>query len=535
MAAERVTYGNGRVFTGHGGPLASWFTVRAGVVEAVGSGPAPGDVRDLGGRLVIPGLVDAHCHPELLANAADEIALTPPAVRSVKDIQTAVAERRRTIRGGDWIVGWGYDEGKLAEGRPPTRWDLDAVSPDVPVVLVRACGHMACVNSAVLTRLHIDRGTPDPPGGRIDRNRDGDPTGVLREQAKNLIDGVMPKRSRPDVSAALARLSPRLFAHGITALTELTATYRPSDPEQDSLAIYRAARAAGFRHPVSLYYVWDDIRRVADRPRPAGPFPAGLTLGGIKVFADGSVSGRTAWVAPPYQPYGEQAGDSGLGLIGADELREAQETAAAWRVQLAVHAMGEEAIDLVTKTLEGRADWLPDRPSVRIEHGALPTPGAIERARRSRIAFVMQPIFLFAEIESYLNNLGAERTALSHPLRSLLAAHVPVALSSDAPSTAWADPVNPWLALYTATTRRAHDGRVFGPDEAIDVLTALGLYTEGAAAASGLAGGVIRAGAPADFVVLDTDVLALPPESLRDVHVAATVMAGEVVWGALGA
>lgn len=528
-----VTYTGARIFNGRQHLQVSSFTVQDGRFRKMGAPPAPGDpVCDLAGRIVLPGLIDPHCHVVELAEAAGQIPLTPPAVHSLVDIQAAVRERARTLPPGSWIIGWGYDEGKLREGRPPHRRDLDGVSPHHPVLLIRACGHVATVNSRVLDSLGIAGTTANPAGGVIDRDPDGTPTGVLREHAKDLVYDLLPPRDPDELGRLMGRLGPALLAHGLTAVSELTATYSPDHPERDTAAIVHAARRYGFRHEVTLFYVWDQIKRSPGRPRPRGPFTDGVHLGGIKMFADGSVSGRTAWVAPPFEPYAGQAGDAGVPLLTPAEIRDGAQQAREWGVQLGIHAMGNRAIAEVVTTLAGVEPWLSDRPSVRIEHGSHPEPAVRALAARAGIAFVVQPIFLYAEIESYLTHLGGVRMAAQYALRSMLRDGMAVALSSDAPATAWADPVNPWLALYTAVTRRVHDGRVFGPHERIDVETAVRLHTAEAARISGLAGGVIEEGEPANFLVLDTDIFA-DPARLSDVRPRATVIAGEVLFGRL--
>ncbi|MGC8487582.1 MAG: amidohydrolase [Clostridia bacterium] len=528
--ARPVTYTGARIFDGRSWLSASSFTVADGRFTRIGAGPEAGDeVRDLGGRLVLPGLIDAHCHPVELAEAAEQIALTPPSVHSIADITDAVRDRARSQPAGSWIVGWGYDEGKLREGRAPHRRDLDAVSPDHPVMLVRACGHIAAVNSVVLETLQVHRDTPDPEGGVFDRFPDGTPTGVLREHAKDLVYNILPPRDPDQVGRLLGRLAPHLLAHGLTSVSELTATYSPDKPELDSAAIFHAARRHGFPHPVSLFYVWDQIKRTPGRPRPQGPFTDGIRFGGIKMFADGSVTGRTAWVSPAFEPFAGLSGDDGIPLLDPDEIREGARQAAEWGVQLAVHAIGNRAIQQVVETLAELDPWLSDRPSARVEHGGLPEPAVLETAARAGIAFVMQPIFLYAEIESYVRHLGERRAAIQYPVRSALEAGVPLCLSSDAPATAWHDPSNPWLGIYTAVTRRVHDGRLFGPEEAIDAATAIRLYSAEAARVAGIPGGVIEVGAPADFAVYDAGVMS-EPDRLPDVQAQETVMAGQVVY-----
>ncbi|QIA27688.1 amidohydrolase [Thermaerobacter sp. PB12/4term] len=562
---------------------------------------------DLQGCRVIPGIIDAHMHPLFLAETAQQIACLPPAAHSLDDIIEAVRRRRaelgrlplapggpggagrqgrnpggtglasrgegpggngsghaqaaRSPSGGEeagrsvpgsgaagssgtlpWILGWGYDEGKLAEGRAPTRWDLDRGASDVPVVLTRICYHVVAVNSKALELAGITRETPDPPGGRIDRDEHGEPTGILRESARYLVLDRIPTPPPAAWAQMLANLSPFLFARGITGITDMMARRRPVD----DLALYRDAHARGLRQRVVLYYLWEHLRdeppsalRPEALPGPGQP----VAVGGIKVFADGSISGRTAWVDPPFSsPGAPSPEDSGLAMTTAAELLEAATAARRLGVQLAVHAMGNRAIDLVVNSLArlpGRLDgpgWLDGSPSIRLEHATLASPAAMAEAARAGIAFVPQPIFLFAEVESYLNNLGPERASRAYALRSMLAAGVQVALSSDAPATSWADPASPFANLKMAVTRRASNGMVLGPDEAIPLDVALTLYTREAARVTRMPGtGQLKAGFAADFVVLDRDVLAAGPDTAAEldaVRVLATYLDGERVYEA---
>lgn len=535
--AETVHYVNGNIFTGDPiMPHCTRIAVRDGHIVDRGeergleSRTVSGKAVDLGGRRVIPGLVDPHMHALMLATLASEISLTPPDVQGIDDIRIRVKQRRETVQPGEWITGFGYDEGKLRERRAPTRHDLDSVAPDVPVLLVRACGHMGVANSRALSLAGIGRDTPDPDGGQLDRDAEGELTGILRETALFFVRGQMPRPVRTKEAALLHALANASYAVGLTRWTDLWAGYYP----QDDAEVYVEARKTGVIPPVSLFYIWDEVKAVAGRPRPKDYPEWGVTVGGIKMVADGSVSGRTAWVHPPYQPYQGREGDSGLPQLTPDDLLEGARTAEAWGTQLAVHAMGEAAIAQVVETFRGRAGWLTGRPSIRIEHAALPSTDGLRQMAESGIAMVPQPIFLYAEIESYLNNLGRSRTVHSYPLASALQAGVYVALSSDAPATAWRDPANPWLGLYSAVTRKAYDGTDTGLDERIALGQALLLYTRAAAKLLGIPAGMLAPGFAADFVVLQEDVLAQDPARLLEPNlVAACFQAGHRVFGSL--
>lgn len=200
-------------------------------------------------------------------------------------------------------------------------------------------------------------------------------------------------------------------------------------------------------------------------------------------------------------------------------------------VQLVVHAMGEQAIDLIVNTFYGMESWIQDGPSIRIEHAAMPTAQAIERAAEMGIAFVPQPIFLYAEIESYLKNLGIERTKTTYPINKMLEAGIPVAFSSDAPATAWADPVNPFIGIKSAVTRVAYDGTNTGQSEKIDVETAIELYTRGAQQITRIPNiGQLKSGYQADFIILNNDILEISPDEIEHINVEETYVKGISVY-----
>ncbi|WP_227935181.1 amidohydrolase [Alkalihalobacillus deserti] len=520
---------NGKIFTSNREqPNVSAMVVRDGKIVWVGE-QAELDVMDsacidLQGRRVLPGLIDAHLHPLYLANASKQIACTPPLVDSIEDLKQQIRNQCESQQKGTWIECWGYDEGKLNERRAPTRWDLDQATTEFPVIVTRTCAHIASVNSIALEMAGINKDTPNPPGGQIDKDANGEPTGVLRENAKELIAKVMPVQTFENNATALAELSPQLLAHGITAITELMAKREPVD----YFDLYQKAREKGLKQRTVLYYIWGDLKRESNLAEEKRCSENPIHIGGVKLFSDGSVSGQTAWVNPPFK-----GGDEiyGIAMTSEQELIEAAEAAKQNDIQLVVHAMGEQAIDFIIDTFYGKKGWLKDAPSIRIEHASLPTDQAIQRAAETGIAFVTQPIFLYAEIESYLNNLGAERTKKSYPVKSMIEAGVPVAFSSDAPATAWADPVNPFVGMKSAVTRFAYDNTDTGQDERVDVETAITLYTRAAQEITRIPEvGQLVPGYHADFIVLDQDILEINPEKIDEIRVEETYMSGSLVY-----
>lgn len=520
---------NGKIFTSNpDNPTATCMLVENGKIAWIGEQAhcpqTDAETIDLQGKRILPGLIDAHLHPLYLASAAKQIACTEPFVRSIDELVQAVLQQRQLQKEGEWIEGWGYDEGKLVDKRSPNRYDLDCVVSDAPVILTRTCAHIITVNSYALKLAGITKNTPNPPGGQIDKDENGEPTGVLRESARELVQNCMPVASIEENAHKLAELSPFLFERGITAITDLMARTEPVD----YVEMYELAEKHGLLQRTVLYYMWDDLKEQSMLSSSNTDRTKNVHIGGIKLFADGSVSGRTAWVNPPFLGDDE---NYGMSTVSSEALLAAAEEAKKQGVQIVVHAMGEQAIDQIVNTFKDVEPWLDEAASVRIEHAAMPSKEALEIAAHKGIAFVPQPIFLFAEIESYHTNLGVERTKTTYPVRTFLEAGIPVALSSDAPATAWADPVNPFVGIQAAVTRIAYNGADTGQDERISVEEAIELYTRGAQEITRIPQvGQLRVGYFADFIVLDQDILQIPADQIKDVKVEATYFNGKLVY-----
>ena len=537
MQQEQKLFVNGRIFTANPKqPYADAMVVRNGKIVWIGSESnidytalakvSHLTTTDLKDRRVLPGLIDAHMHPVYLTSASVQIACTPPALYSIEEMISQIREKRDAQGSGIWIEGWGYDEGKLREGRTPTRHDLDRATTDAPVSMMRTCAHIYSVNSLALELAGIDRNTPDPAGGAIGRDTDGEPNGILYETARELLFKVLPKKKLAEIAASLANLSTTLLSQGITGVTEMFARTGPTD----YFDLYTAARQAGFRQRVALCYLWDDLKNAPPFAPERLDHNQPIFVGGVKTLADGSVSGRTAWVDPPF--LSKHQGDDpnancGMATITPEELSAAGAYAKTHNLQLLAHAMGEKAIDMVIDTFYQKTDT----PQLRIEHAAMPPPMALKKSSEMGIAFVTQPVFLFAEIESYLNNLGYARTKNTYPVRSILDAGVHLAFSSDAPATSWADPSNPFVGIQAAVTRTSYNGTDNGQQHRVDPVTAIELYTREASKVVGFPGvGQLVPGFEADFIVLDQDILEADPMTIGLTQVLETYMGGALVY-----
>ena len=381
-------------------------------------------------------------HALMLAGFTGQISALPPAVTSIAELTEAVRAKRAEQGPDAWVQGWGYDEALLAERRSPTRWDLDAGCDDAPVCILRTCGHIRCVNSRALELAGITRDTPDPAGGQIERDADGEPTGVLKENARDLVNRLIPHASREDDVANLLALGRLMASQGIVAATDMCTL-----DGTDAVPVIEAAVKAGFAQDIASYVLWGYVKddpsyTIAPERRDRG---AQAFCAGIKLLTDGSVSGRTAWFDVPYRgAEGDEEAACGFPTCTDEELEGAIAFCRENRCQLSLHAMGTRAIDRAVGRLAQEEPWSDGSwPYARVEHVTAPSPSAVETFARTGIAVVTQPIFPYAEIGTYRANLGDERTRACYPLRSLLDAGVTMCISTDAPATSWAVPVRP--------------------------------------------------------------------------------------------
>ncbi|MGM0414159.1 MAG: amidohydrolase [Bacillota bacterium] len=479
---------------------------------------------DLQGKRIIPAFIDSHMHGLYLARDSKKIACTPPLVNSIGELQQEIKKRAKSLETGQWIEGWGYDESKLAEGRNPTRSDLDQATKDHPVVITRNCTHIAVANSKALELLKIDETTPEPVGGVIEKDQNGRLNGVFKELGKDFLFDRLPAKSIEEDASLLADFSEKLFSKGITTITDSLARKYPVDYYD----IYQAAIKKGLKQQVILYYRWRDLIHSPELPSAVGDSDSQLSVGGVKIIGDGSIAGRTAWLS---QPYSGGRSETGILTTSEEELAAAADFARKNKLQLVIHAMGDKTIDLVVDHFYQEPGWLKEIPSLRIEHLTLPSAEALKKAKEIDIAFNSQPIFMYAEIESYLNNFGQERTLKAYPYKDILNQGHELAFSSDAPATAWADPANPFYGIESAVTRKAYDGSSTGQDQSLSVERAIELYTEVPARITGLnKSGRLAPGYYADFLILDRDIFKIDPETIGQTEIMATYYRGEKVY-----
>ncbi len=480
-------------------------------------------IQPLSGRTLVPGFHDAHCH--VLGFGLTLAAVTLTGVPNITElVQRLQARAGQQNAGRDaWVRGRGYNQNSMAEGRHPTRQDLDAVGGGLPFVLItHASGHAVSVNSRVLELMRVTRETPDPPGGTIVRDAGGEATGVLLETAANLAYDAAPEPSLANKVAALRRASQTMNALGITSAVDATLGLAARDSFQEIPVYHEAAASGALTVRCSLMMLLSQLAAMDHLPTPRDVTPETdwVRIGPAKVFTDGALTTRTALLRSAF------VGSTSLGTAvwTAEELGAMVQKAHCAGWQIAAHAIGDAAIDLC---LDAYGKALAKHPRAearhRIEHAMLLWPDQIGRLARLGILPVYQPEFLMRFGDAYVSAIGDARAHRLMPYAETQAAGLPLVFSSDIPVI----PGSPLDGIQSAIDRRTPSGTVLGPRQTISALDALRAYTEGAAYSVFLENdrGQIASGHRADFAVLDGW-----PDAPS---VQATIVGGNLVYGGI--
>jgi predicted amidohydrolase YtcJ len=520
-------------------PRASAVSVAGGRITALDEVPAgAAHVVDLRGATVLPGFHDAHNHMTGFGMSLGEVDLRSDAAGSLDELYAAIARRAETTAPGEWVIGAGYDQNKL--GGHPHRDALDRAAPGRRVWLRHTSGHMCVVNGVVLADLGVDAAATEIPGGRVAVDDGGRPTGLLEERAQLLVGRLVYPYPLAELADAIARAAAEYLKEGVTSCTEagIGGGWVAHSPAE--LAAYQLAREQGrlgvrvelmtageVLHPLGAH-AGDNLPLGLDLGIKSGFGDEWLRLGATKIFADGSLVGRTAAMNDPY------AGSGQAGYLQADAADLQAMIIAAHRSgwQVATHAIGDRAIDVVLDAYEQALERYPRRdPRHRIEHFAVVGPEQLARAAALGVIAVPQGRFASELGDGMLAAVGQDRHAWLYRLRSLLEAGMVLPGSSDRPVVAGA----PLLGIHDMVNRQTSSGEPFNPDEAITAGQALRAWTWGSAYASRQehVKGSIAPGMLADLVVLSEDPTAVAPERIAGLEVLATVVGGEIRYGRL--
>jgi len=500
-------------------------------------------VIDLHGRTVTPGLIDTHVH---FSETADlfSINLSDVAITKIDDVVKRVAERVATAKGGEWIRGSGWDEGKLAERRYVLASDLDKVAPNNPVWLEHTTGHYGVANSYALKLAEVRKVTPDPPAGTIDRDVQGNPTGVMKEAAQGLVTRLVPPFTRDQQRQGLVKMIEDFNKEGMTGA---------KDPGigQQKWDLYAELLKEG-KLTVRIFALWSGARRLEDNaqvlarvqahPKAAASIGDGVLIsGGVKMFMDGSGGARTAWMHEEWNRNftDKDAGNVGYPATPPDAYRRIVADLHNAGVHVSTHAIGDRAIDWVVDTYD---QVLAAKPTRGLRHGIIhantPTDHAIDVMARLQKQYdagypESQAEFMWWIGDNYAANLGRPRVFRLKPFRTYTQKGIIWAGGSDYGVTPFPARYGLWSTVARKTLNGRFGGTPFGTAESVDVRTALRSYTIWAAHQLFLENriGSIEVGKDADLAVWDRNLYTVPTDALKDLKCEMTLFRGAIVYG----
>ncbi|WP_018133173.1 amidohydrolase [Effusibacillus pohliae] len=524
---------NGRIYTMErpGSCYATAVAVQEGRIVAVGDteeiklqlGRAGTRVIDLEGAAVIPGLIDNHLH---LASCGMKLAMLDLSdAADSREMLLALRRWAEKTSAGEWIVGIGWNENRFADKRIPTIAELDEAAPNHPVLLTRICNHVYLANSLAFARAGITRETADPAGGAYGRDTAGNLNGLVYENASQPLRDAIPKPGYQELKGMLRRSIQHALASGLTSVH--TEDVRELGSFADAWRMFRELVVGeNLRLRSNLLIYHPHLPELRELGLTTGDGDEWVSVGALKIFADGALGGRTALLS---RSYADAPGTYGTAIHTREELNEIAAKARAHGMPVAVHAIGDAAADLALTAMEQNP--LPAHRH-RLIHAQVLRPEQIERMRRlgGRLAVDIQPRFVASDFPWVQERIPAEWLPTCYAWKTLLDAGLLCGGGSDAPI----EPIDPLLGLHAAVTRKrpgkTHDE--YQPEQKLTIQQAVRLFTLGGTYATReeAVKGTIAPGKYADLTVLDRDIFADHPDVLLETNVIRTVIGGETVY-----
>ncbi len=481
-------------------------------------------VIDAGGKLLLPGFNDAHVHFVSGGLALDSVQLND--ATSTQEFVRRIAERAKLTPQGEWMTGGDWDETKWVPATLPTRELIDPVTPGTPVFLSRYDGHMALANSVTLRLAGITAATPDPPGGVIVRDAQGNPTGALKDAAMDLVAKFQPPLPHDARLRAVRRALDHAASLGVTSVQNM-------NPEYEDIAIYSELRERGELttriYAAPLIPSVDDQVKVGIRHAFGDSF---LRIGAVKAYADGSLGSATAYF---WEPFLDQPGNHG---ILSDEMhpvslmRDRMMRADAAGIQICTHAIGDQGISMILDLYDELVKTRGQRDRrLRIEHAQHMAAKDFDRFAQLHVIASVQPYHAIDDGRWAEGRIGHDRSSRTYAFRTFLDHGVRLAFGTD-----WdVAPLNPMLTIYAAVTRATLDGKHPGgwfPEQGLTLPETVQAYTLGSAYAEfqEKEKGSISPGKLADMVLVSEDIFSVEPAKIRDVKVLTTIVGGKIVW-----
>lgn len=514
---------NGDIYTAAGKPRVQALAISDGRITQAGStvdikklGGPDTQVIDLNGAFVMPGLNDAHLH---LANGGfEKLNVDLVGTKSLAEMQSRIAARVKEAKPGEWIIGRGWDHTKWEVVKTPARENIDKVTGDHPAIFTRVDGHIAIVNTAALKAAGVTRETKDPNGGQIDRDANGEATGILRETAMSLVYEKVPPPTKEQRRRALELALAEAAKWGITSAQD-------NSGWEDFLIYEELQKEGKLTLRITEWLPFDvDVENLQKARAHHDQNDPWLHTGMLKGFMDGSLGSGTAALLAPYADNPES---KGLPRYTQEQLNRMVSERTTFGFQIGLHAIGDGGVE---RALEAFSETkLPRLGRNRIEHDQVIAPHQFGAFRQLGVIASVQPNHLLTDMNWAEQRIGPKRAKTSYPWRQFLDNGVPLAFGTDYP----VEPITPFRGLYAAVTRKNEEGtKTYYPEQKLSIDQAIAAYTSGSAYAefAEKQKGTLAAGMLADFVVLDRDITKVRPEEILKTQVLRTVVGGKAVY-----
>ncbi len=488
---------------------------------------------DLKGRALLPGFNDSHMHLIGYALTAEKVDLRH--CSGVDEIVEAVRNfvRENRVEAGQWVFGWGWDQGLFSDPRLPTREDLDQAAPDHPVAIIRTCLHVLSANTEALKKAGIDRAAVPMEGGNIAVDARGVPTGVLEENAMSLVTGLQPPLDKEKLKSLIKSASAAFLAAGLTSVQTDDLASVGGELAPVLIDAYRELEAAGelpLRVNLQAFLPEpEQLRSFLGRGHRTGQGGDYFKIGPLKLLTDGSIGGRTALVSAPYE---DSPDTYGVSVLARGEVEELVGLAAEHDMQCAVHAIGDAAVKMVLEVYQETARRHPRTdPRYRVIHASMAGPRILDRFENQEVIADIQPSFIPSDYILVDRHLGPKRAAWTYRWRDFIDRGIRLAGGSDCP----VENYEPLEGIHAAVTRQDRNGNPPGgwnPAQCLELGEALYIYTMGSAYCTFEENekGSIAEGKLADLVALSDDITAIDPPRIADLKVDLSVVGGKIVY-----
>ena len=540
-AAPDVIFVNANIWTGVAAqPHATALAVSKGHITAIGSDAEvkklvgkTTQVIDLAGKFVMPGFNDAHLH--FASGGMTKLQVELAGTKSLEEMKSRIAEKAKTAHPGEWILGRGWDQTKWTKEVLPTRQDIDAVTAGHPAYFGRADGHIAIANSAALKAAGITRDTKPPAGGQIDHDANGEPTGILRESAKEFLASKIPPPTPAQRRRGIELALQEAAEFGLTSIqdnSEWADFLVYEELERQGKLTVRIAEWLPFGAPLQTLQQHRAYHSGTDRM---------LHTTMLKGYMDGSLGSSTAVLLAPYTDDPNKK-NKGLAQFEQPKLNQMSDERADSGFQLGFHAIGDGGAQMALDAFADAERYVREHAAnnpqtvkrdfrFRIEHAQVMAPDQFDQFKKLGVIASMQPNHLLTDMFWAEHRIGPERAKHSYAWREFLQHGVPLAFGTDYP----VEPLTPFRGVYAAVTRKSEDGkRTYYPEQKLTIEEALAAYTTGAAYAEFAEPykGRLEKGMVADLVVLDRDLTKISPDQILGTKVLRTVVGGKTVYEA---